>query len=419
MGGQCYNFDAYSHQDLFSMINNHDTATACMASAPSTAGTQAVWQEFAQLMASAQDRVQRALAKAGAEWVGGAADQMNSGVAPMGVWAGDTHAAGADTHGSVVMQSSAYSSAQRSMPAPKQVTSTANSDFVGIPGGVTHLFGGQTDQDQQEADAKAAKAQAVTVMNNYQSGSSAATSSVGTFTAPPAIAGSIGTAPASTGQVGGYGGSPNSMNSGYGNTGGGYGSGGAYSGAHDSMNGGGVGFNPIPGGGPQPGNGAQPTPGHQPQVGFPGAPGSAGASSASGPWGGGIGESALFGGAFAGGLAGGIGSGLGRGGSSTTSTNGLGAEEEEGFGKGGASEADGEGRSARNGGIIGEEEENFRRNGSAAAGAKGAAGANGAMAGGAGAKKEEDKEHKSADYLEELDDVWTGGETVAPSVIGE
>ncbi|MBP2475794.1 hypothetical protein JOF53_004666 [Crossiella equi] len=57
----------------------------------------------------------------------------------------------------------------------------------------------------------------------------------------------------------------------------------------------------------------------------------------------------------------------------------------------------------------------------AAAGARGPAGAPGLGGGpmGAGGKKEEDKEHKRADYLQETEDVWGDGSRVAPPVIGE
>ncbi|MCO1579698.1 PPE domain-containing protein [Crossiella sp. SN42] len=64
--------------------------------------------------------------------------------------------------------------------------------------------------------------------------------------------------------------------------------------------------------------------------------------------------------------------------------------------------------------------------GSAVAGAAGAAGrggpagaAGGPMGAGAGGRKEEDKEHKRADYLQETEDVWGDGKRVAPPVIGE
>jgi hypothetical protein len=40
-------------------------------------------------------------------------------------------------------------------------------------------------------------------------------------------------------------------------------------------------------------------------------------------------------------------------------------------------------------------------------------------AGGAGRGGEEDKEHKSADYLIETEDVFGDGQMVAPPVIGE
>lgn len=412
MGGQCYNFDAYSHDQLYAMIHNHDTATMCMANAPSAGPTQQVWNDFAALMASAEKRVQDALNKAGASWEGNAATQMNTGVTPMSTWAGDTHAAGSNTHSSVADQSSAYTSAANGMPKPVQVTATDNSDLGGIPGGITHLFGGQTDQDKQEAAAKEAKAQAVQVMGTYEASSFSATSSMGTFTAPPAISGSVADA-GGYGGVGGYSGGPGAMTSS------------PWQGS--TYNPGGGGSNPVPppvhggpvGPGPEPQPGPGPVrPGPTPVQPGPVGPGPQPTPPGGGGGGLGIGGGVLLGGAVIGGAVG-IGGALrgGKGVAGGIGDAGL-SEEEELRRTGGAPGEDAEGRLTR-GGVLDEEELMRRRGMTGAAGARGASGANGPMAGGRGGKKEEDKEHKTAEYLQETEDVWSNGDTVAPSVIGE
>jgi hypothetical protein len=73
------------------------------------------------------------------------------------------------------------------MPEPVPVTSTANSDFGGIPARFTHLLGGQTDQDKQEAAAQEAKAEAVRVMSGYEGESGIAQATVGRFVPPPSV----------------------------------------------------------------------------------------------------------------------------------------------------------------------------------------------------------------------------------------
>ncbi|MDU0294926.1 hypothetical protein NUG22_37470, partial [Saccharothrix longispora] len=75
-------------------------------------------------------------------------------------------------------------------------------------------------------------------------------------------------------------------------------------------------------------------------------------------------------------------------------------------------------------GIAGDQHANRAGTGGVAAGARGAAGGPmmGGMAGAPqGAQGEDDIEHKTAPYLEELDDVWGQDSMprVAPPVIGD
>jgi hypothetical protein len=77
------------------------------------------------------------------------------------------------------------------MPPPVKVSSTANDDFFGIPAGMTHLVGGQTDQDIEEQKANEAKREAVRVMKTYRDGAVSSVTSIGTFVPPPQVTAQI------------------------------------------------------------------------------------------------------------------------------------------------------------------------------------------------------------------------------------
>jgi hypothetical protein len=133
----------------------------------------------------------------------------------------------------------------------------------------------------------------------------------------------------------------------------------------------------------------------------PNGPGGPGGRGLGGPGGGG----------GTGGGRGGGGGGLG--GAAAARGAGLGGPGGMGSGFGGASGVAGEGRGGAGG---------FGPAGSGAAGAGGRGGAGmgaGGMGAGAGrGEGEEDKEHKSASYLQETEDIFGDGTMVAPPVIG-
>lgn len=182
------NWNSYSHETLYARIHGQGGFFLPDGAGVSGAtGAQEGWAELASLMAQARERTEAALTRAGAEWEGGAADAMRSGVTPLAQWADDAHTASAASADSTDTHVSSYSAARNKMPEPVPVTSTANSGFLGIPSGFTHLFGGQTDQDRQEAAAQEAKAEAVRVMSGYEVESSAAQASVGRFVPPPSV----------------------------------------------------------------------------------------------------------------------------------------------------------------------------------------------------------------------------------------
>ncbi|MCP2165357.1 PPE domain-containing protein [Goodfellowiella coeruleoviolacea] len=154
--------------------------------------TSDAWRRFTELMASAEERTKAAIARAGASWEGAAADAMASGMNPLAQWAADAATAGSATQSGHSALVDYYASAKNSVPEPVAVDSTANSDFFGIPAGFTHLLGGQTDQDVQERAAQQAKAEAVRVLNDYQANSASAASGLGQFVAPPTVVAEVG-----------------------------------------------------------------------------------------------------------------------------------------------------------------------------------------------------------------------------------
>lgn len=185
-----YNWDAWSHKDLHKMINGQ---SATWVGGEDGAGVANVgeatarWNRFTALMSAAKIRTDDALTKAGVAWEGSASESMAAGITPLSQWTVDAGEAGQASGTSVDQFSSSYSSARNRMPEPVEVDSTANSDFGGIPAGFTHLFGGQTDQDKQEAQAQQAKQEAVRVMSGYNSDAVNAQSSVGQFVPPPSV----------------------------------------------------------------------------------------------------------------------------------------------------------------------------------------------------------------------------------------
>lgn len=159
------------------------------------------WAEFAALMEESKADTEQALAEAGAYWEGLAVEAMTSGVTPLAQWAGDASTAGSASNDSVRQVGESFAHTAYSMPEPVEVTSTANSEFGGVPAGFVHLFGGQTDQDGQEREAQQAKQRAVELMRAYSVESGSAMVSVGRFVPPQPIAVSVPPPTITPGQV--------------------------------------------------------------------------------------------------------------------------------------------------------------------------------------------------------------------------
>jgi len=189
-----HNWDAYSHETLYDQIHGKAGFVGGVllgreagSGVSGASGAQDGWGRLAAVMENARERTEAALRRAGVEWEGSAFESMTAGITPLAQWAADSNTAGTASQSSVDAHVGAYSAARNTMPEPVRVTSTANSDVGGIPAAFTHLFGGQTDQDRQEAVAQEAKAEAVRVMHDYDHESAAAKDSVGRFVPPPSV----------------------------------------------------------------------------------------------------------------------------------------------------------------------------------------------------------------------------------------
>ena len=189
-----YDWNGYSHQTLYDMVHGKfnvldmgDVELNGVGGAEG-AGTHAeFWNGVANKVAEFQQRLESALAASKGSWEGAAADSMHSGVTPLGQWAGNAHQAGVATKTSAEGYTEAFSRAKTSMPEPVKVNTTVHPTFTGIPSGFTDLVDAQQDQDPQEVRAQQAKAQAVTVMQGYESGATASRDSMGSFPTPPEI----------------------------------------------------------------------------------------------------------------------------------------------------------------------------------------------------------------------------------------
>jgi hypothetical protein len=404
-----YNFDAQSHQQLYDKIHGGTAGREAQA-------TDDAWNTFRAVMANAKSNVESALRDAGAEWVGAAGEAFTGAMAPLVQWAEDARVAGVQTHQSLQAQQSSYSYTRNTMPEPVKVSSTANDDYLGIPAGFTHLVGGQTDQDVEEQKANDAKRKAVVVMQGYQGGASSAVSSLGTFSPPPQVTMEVAQPKVEQSEA------QKQYSQQFSNR---YGSNTAADQqgwtpppqqqssvvmppAAVSTDTGGTDLSssaapaqarptPAPYPSPVASNPAATPPPPNPIVGTT-------PFTANRPFGSG-------------------------GGSNRTGTGGSGQRDPRGFGMrtGGGSQGQVPGQQPGRGpsagvGVPGEPQSGTRP-GAAGTGARGAAGAPGMGMAGAGAQRgqgDEDKEHKSADYLEEVQDIWGDNDTlVAPPVIGD
>ncbi|WP_176959945.1 PPE domain-containing protein [Lentzea jiangxiensis] len=411
----------------------------------STAVTADGWRELSNGHGDVAQLIEKAVRDSGAAWEGSAGDAARGGTSPLATWAtvtGDSASQAGTTADTI---GSAYTDAKNSMSKPPEVP---DKPFL------NDWMPWDTDYDQAVERNQQVNEQNMRAFNQYASAVTASMNNQPTFIAPTATDGNVAEQPnngeRSISQVGTHNQTPSNVGTGT-NTGTNTGTGGGdqtntsgWKPPTDSTNPSGVDpkFPPPPptdDGRPRPpGNIGDPglppggrwdpndprrpggpldpnNPRNRP--GGPGGPGGPGAGRGiGGPGGGGPGGGA-GGGRGGGGGGGGLGGpGGGLGGAAAARAGGLGGPGGMGSGFGGAAGVAGTGDGR--GGAGG-----FGPAGAGAAGAAGRGGAAGMGAGGMGAgagrgQGEEDKEHKSASYLQETEDIFGDGTLVAPPVIG-
>jgi hypothetical protein len=166
------NWASYSHQQLYDMVRTEATGTGCLA------GADNAWAEFTALMTDSMRRVDELLRKAGANWEGLAAESARNGVTPLAQWADDAGTAG-NASGSAIRQvADSFFYTANAMPEPVKVA---------VRGNVADVFGGMIDRDNQERQAQQAKLRAVELMQRYSNSVHSAVSSLGVFLPPQEI----------------------------------------------------------------------------------------------------------------------------------------------------------------------------------------------------------------------------------------
>lgn len=185
-----HNFHAQTHRELYDRIHKQDKGVV--------EKVETAWYRFRAVIGDAKAELESAIHSAEAVWIGAAGERFTSANAPLVRWTEQLREAGVATHRSFQSQHSHYTGALYKMPEPVQVTSTANDDFWGVPGTLTHLVGGQTDQDAQEHAANEAKREAVRVMEGYQEGAASSAHGLGLFVPPPSTTTEVDATPIAT-----------------------------------------------------------------------------------------------------------------------------------------------------------------------------------------------------------------------------
>ncbi|MFD4674174.1 PPE domain-containing protein [Lentzea sp. NPDC058450] len=172
-----HRWQGYSHKELYERIHSGPGASASFASMQR-------WEGVSSALTEINDDLHKGITLSGAKWQGKAAEIAQSGLNPVAAWA-DSARSGADVmRVSAELQAGYVAKARADMPKPVAVTAEQPGALVT---GITHLFGGQTDHEKQEAAQDAAERRAREVMSTYASSTTANTSTLGQFSQPPQL----------------------------------------------------------------------------------------------------------------------------------------------------------------------------------------------------------------------------------------
>ncbi|SDN42608.1 PPE domain-containing protein [Allokutzneria albata] len=142
------------------------------------------WSEMSKALDEIDKDIKEALARGGAAWEGRASDAAQGKLSPLVQWARDAKTGAEVMRLSAEQQAEHIGKARADMPRPVKVSAEQPNALVA---GLVHLFGGQTDYEVQEAARSTAERQAVEVMSAYQAKTTSNTSTLGQFTQPPQL----------------------------------------------------------------------------------------------------------------------------------------------------------------------------------------------------------------------------------------
>ncbi|MCX2948215.1 hypothetical protein [Lentzea sp. NEAU-D7] len=181
-----HRFQGYAHPELYKMINS---GPGVAASIPVEQG----WKQIAATLAQIDADLHAGLTKMGADWESDAADAAQGALSPLAEWAGFAETGATTMESSARLQGEYIAEARKKMPEVVPVT-TEKPGFLDYAGGaltgplgMAHVIGQQQDHERQEAAADNAAAQAVKVMEDYQSDSRWNSSTLGEFPTPPQV----------------------------------------------------------------------------------------------------------------------------------------------------------------------------------------------------------------------------------------
>lgn len=185
-----HRWQGYSHQELFDQIHR----------GPGPDGsTDSVrrWRELERALGDIDVDLASALANAMAGWQGEAAESARRGLRPLGEWATQAQQAAQVMRERAEQQAEFIGKARTDMPPPVAVRSEDPGTAATL---LTHLFGGQTDHEVEEARQDAAERRAFEVMRTYEDSTRANTTALASFAPPPRMV--VDTPPAATGTGG-------------------------------------------------------------------------------------------------------------------------------------------------------------------------------------------------------------------------
>ena len=172
-----HRWQGYSHKELYERIHAGPGASASFASMER-------WQGVSAALTEINEDLHSGITSSGARWTGKASEIAQAGLNPIAAWA-DSARTGSDVmRYSAELQAGYVSKARADMPSPVNVTAEQPGALVT---GITHLFGGQTDHEKQEAAQDAAERRAREVMSTYASSTTSNTSTLGQFSQPPQL----------------------------------------------------------------------------------------------------------------------------------------------------------------------------------------------------------------------------------------